>query len=223
MSTARVRAESPRKGASLRILIIEGSPSCRLTIAPADTSGHLIDRVEVIEATRAELEQHTSDSCDLVITHVHEARSDDICPVLPSAKEDLFAGAPRLRAHTEKSESSSSSVTSVRMGIFRKLFGRRKLRRVEREEQRVTRTIVFAEIQREIGIALNAIEMGDFDGIGEIALRLKNDGASYNFPKLSGLGNALYDTVPNRDIGTARSIAQKLMTYMGRTIGGYAS
>ena len=65
--------------------------------------------------------------------------------------------------------------------------------------------------------------MGDFDTIGEIATRIKDDGANYNFAKLSGLGAALYDTVPCRDIRTARNIAQKLMTYMGKTIGSYAA
>ena len=107
-------------------------------------------------------------------------------------------------------------------GILSRLFRREKLSHSEREEQRATRTVVLSEIQREIGIALSAIEMGDFETIGEIAMRLKEDGAICNFAKLSGLGAALYDTVPNRDIRTARNIAQKLMTYMGKTIGSYA-
>jgi hypothetical protein len=110
-----------------------------------------------------------------------------------------------------------------RSSIFGKLFRRRKLSYLEREERRVTRTVVLSEIQREIGIALSAIEMADFDTIGEIALRLKDDGSNYNFAKLSGLGAALYDTVPSRDIRTARNIAQKLMIYMGKTIGSYTS
>ena len=49
------------------------------------------------------------------------------------------------------------------------MFYRERLTPFEREEQHATQTIILAEIQRHIGIALSAIEMGDFDTIGEIA------------------------------------------------------
>jgi hypothetical protein len=106
-------------------------------------------------------------------------------------------------------------------GILRRLLPRAPLSAFEQEEERATHTIVLAEMQRHIGVALSAIEMGDFDTIGEIACRLRDDASNYDFIRLSGLGSALYDTVPSRDIRTARSIAQKLMTYMGKTIGYY--
>jgi len=167
-----------------------------MTIKSGDGAEDYSDRLQVIRTTQAELERHAPDSWDLMITHVHECRIDNL------------AMAPEVPART---------------GILSKLFRRKKLSPDEREERRVTRTVVLAEIQREIGIALSAIEMGDFDTIEEIAMRLKDDGANYSFAKLSGLGAALYDTVPSRDIRTARNIAQKLMTYMGKTVGSYAA
>ncbi len=196
----------------MRILIVDAPASCRLTIASADSAGDLVDRVEIVEVTRAELERHASDSWDLMITHVHESRIDTT-PVRASFVEPQQLDASR----------PARAAILGRTGIFRKLFRRGKVSPFEREKQRATATVVLAEIQREIGVALSAIEMGDFDAIAEIASRLKNDGANYNFAKLSGLGAALYDTVPNRDIRTARNIAQKLMTYMGKTIGNYAA
>jgi hypothetical protein len=225
MSTASARTESLRKDGSLRILIVDASPSCRLTIASADSAGEFIERVEVIEGTRAELKQHTSDTWHLMITHVHEPRIADTCVTAPSVEAELLGGLSPGRAGDELWDASRppSGAIAGRTGILRKLFRRGKLTPFEREERRVTRTVVLAEIQREIGVALSAIEMADFDIIGEIASRLKDDGANYNFAKLSGLGAALYDTVPNRDIRTARTIAQKLMTYMGKTIGSNAA
>jgi len=167
-----------------------------MTITSADSGEDCPERLEVIKTTQAELKQQAPGSWDLMITHVHECRIDN----------------PGM-----------ASEVPARTGILSRLFRRKNLSPDEREERRVTRTVVLAEIQREIGIALCAIEMGDFDTIGEIAMRLKDDGANYSFAKLSGLGAALYDTVPSRDIRTARNIAQKLMTYMGKTVGSYAA
>ena len=107
--------------------------------------------------------------------------------------------------------------------ICRKLLWRKKLSPTEREERRATRSLVLADMQRQIGVALSAIEMGDFDTIGAVACRLRDDASNYDFGRLGELGAALYDTVPTRDIRTARNIAQKLMTYMGKTIGYYLS
>jgi len=191
LSALRIPSRSPGRQGPVRVLLVADCPSCRLTIRKADDTGDDSERIEVIRTTSAELAQHSPDSWDLVIG----------------------SGLPR--------SIPSRFAAPVRGGILSKLFRREKLSHSEREEQRVTRTVVLAEIQREIGIALSAIEMGDFDTIGEIAMRLKEDGAIYNFAKLSGLGAALYDTAPSRDITTARNIAQKLMTYMGKTIGSY--
>jgi hypothetical protein len=193
-SAARFHNESPRREGAVRILVVDASTSCRMTIAGAEGASDSGGRLEVVRTTSAELEHHTSDSWDLMITHVHECRVDRaaFAPEIPS-----------------------------RNGLINRLFRRKKLSHEERKERQVTRTVVLAEIQREIGIALSAVEMGDFDTIGEIAMRIKDDGANYNFAKLSGLGAALYDTVPSRDIRTARNIAQKLMTYMGKAIGSY--
>jgi hypothetical protein len=202
----------------LRILIVDALPGCRLTVATSDSAGDYLEGIELIETTSAELGQHPHDTWDLMITRVHEYGS-----VRGQSAEVVMADG-RLRGRERDGSSSASDGEYVgRLGLLGKLLRRKKLNPVEREERRVTHTVVLAEIQREVGIALSAIEMGDFDTIGEIAMRIKDDGANYNFAKLSGLGAALYDTVPSRDIRTARNIAQKLMTYMGRTIGSYTA
>ena len=199
MSTARAYNESPRKDGPVRILVIDASPSCRISIATPANSADDPGRVEVVRGTSAALERGASDTWDLILTHLHEPGVDENHATIPRRLPSDF-----IRGRT---------------GIFRKLFRRGKLSPIEQEERRATRTVLLAEIQREVGVAISAVEMGDFDTIGEIALRLKDDGANYNFAKLSGLGAALHNTVPNRDIRTARNIAQKLMTYMGKTIG----
>jgi|SRR5271163_4698157 hypothetical protein len=213
ISLASVHHESPRREGTVRILIVDASPSCAITIAHADGGLDLSDRVEVVRTTSAEIAQHRADSWDVMITHIHK-RTFDSSTASPVESDEL-GGVMR--------NSAAQLAGLGRSSIFGKLFRRRKLSYLEREERRVTRTVVLSEIQREIGIALSAIEMADFDTIGEIALRLKDDGSNYNFAKLSGLGAALYDTVPSRDIRTARNIAQKLMIYMGKTIGSYTS
>ena len=219
MSTASAGHESLGRDGSLRILVVDASPACRLTVATAENAGEGIDRVEVIETTRGELDQHSADSWDLMITHVHQPGLDHI------AVRNRFAGGLPRELEGEQLDPSAPLRDTIfgRRGILGRLLRRRQLSPSERKERHTTRTVVLAEIQREIGIALSAVEMGDFETIGEIALRLKDDGAVYSFAKLSGLGAALYDTVPNRDIRTARNIAQKLMTYMGKTIGSYST
>jgi hypothetical protein len=214
ISLASVHHESPRREGTVRILIVDAAPSCAITIAHADGGFDLSDRVEVVRTTSAEIAQHRSDSWDVMITHIHKMRTFD-SSTASRVESDELGGVMR--------KSAAQLAGLGRSSIFGKLFRRRKLSYLEREERRVTRTVVLSEIQREIGIALSAIEMADFDTIGEIALRLKDDGSNYNFAKLSGLGAALYDTVPSRDIRTARNIAQKLMIYMGKTIGSYTS
>jgi hypothetical protein len=214
MSTARAQSESPRREGLLRVLIVDASPSCRVTFASAESAAEYIERVEVIETTQAELDQHPSDSWDLMITHVHRPGFDTHSLRVQALKEGQLLDA---------AAASPPRGLLGKLGSIGRLFRRRRLSTFERHEQQVTRTVVLAEIQREIGIALSAIEMGDFDTIGEIALRLKDDGAIYDFAKLSGLGAALYDTVPSRDIRTARNIAQKLMTYMGKTVESFTA
>lgn len=222
MSLGRVRSETLRKEGSLRIFVVSASPSCRLTVAAADSASESINKFEIIEGTQAELDQHPSDSWDLVITHIHQPRSEYASIEAPAVEAETLGDVLADVREFDLSRARSAQEAG-RPGIFGRLFRRKKLSAYEREEHRATRTVVLAEIQREIGVALSAIEMGDFDTIEKIAVRLKDDGATYNFAKLSGLGAALYDTVPNRDIRTARNIAQKLMTYMGKAIGSHAA
>lgn len=145
-----------------------------------------------------------------MITHVHEDEND-------ATLTSIDGGRPV----GDIAKDSGADAASGPVGIFRKLFWRRKPSEFDLEERRAT-GLFLAEIQRDIGIALSAIEMGDFDTLSEIAARLKHDGAIYNFEKISGLGAALFDTVPTRDARTARNIAQKLMDHLGRALGDFA-
>jgi hypothetical protein len=224
MPVATARDGFFRREASLRVLILDASPSCRFTIATADNIADSVEKVEVTEATRAELEENTPDDWDIVITHVHEQQTEEtVEAVIPVHIRSTQAGLPGTKA--DQSISPKLRVETVRgwKKIFRRFLAREQLSPVEEEQQRATQTMVLADMQRQIGVALSAIETGDFDTIGEIACRLRDDATSYDFARLSGLGAALFDTVPSRDIRTARNIAQKLMGYMGKTIGYYLS
>jgi hypothetical protein len=226
ISTVEACSESPCTAESVRILIIDTSPSCRLTIATPDRSGDCMGKVKFVKGTPAGVMQGNSDSWDLIITHGHVGSvCDPSAATTPIEAVKLGGYISRRGADDQRLDApqSSSSIISRRKGIFRRLFSRRKLSSFETQERGTRRSMVLAEMQREIGVALSAIEMGDFDTIGEIASRLRNDGANRNSVKLSSLGAALYETVPRRDIRTARIIAQKLMTYMGKTSGFYAA
>ena len=226
MPVATARDGFFRREALLRVLVLDASPSCRFTIATADSISDSIEKLEVTEATRAELEQNTPDDWDIVITHVHEHRQEDEDSAPSNISAEGRFREPGL--HLTRSEHSIAlklRAETIRgwKRIFRRFFAREHLSPVEQEQERATQTMVVADMQRQIGVALSAIETGDFDTIGEIACRLRDDATSYDFARLSGLGAALLDTVPSRDIRTARNIAQKLMTYMGKTIGYYLS
>jgi hypothetical protein len=224
MPIAAARDGSFRREALLRVLILDASPACRFTIATTDSISDSVEKVEVTEATRAELERNTPDDWDIVITHVHEHRKEDALPEVASVEGRLPEAGLHL-ARPDRAVALKLRAETIRgwKKIFRRFFAHEQLSPVEREEQQATQTMVLADMQRQIGIALSAIEMGDFETIGEIACRLRDEATSYEFARLSGLGAALLDTVPSRDIRTARNIAQKLMTYMGKTIGYYLS
>lgn len=185
----------------MRILIVKDSPSCRLTITSNAATDNL-DWIEVIEGNQGDIDQCDPASWDLMITHIHEADAEGDC------------------SDVSLSEKGSAEDASGPVAMFRKLFRRKKPSEFDLEERRAT-SFFLAEIQRDLGVALSAIEMGDFDTVGEIAVRLKHDGAIYHFEKISGLGAALLDTVFTRDARTARNIAEKLMEHLGRTIGDY--
>jgi hypothetical protein len=217
-----VRDESCGREVPLRILVLDTSPSCHFTVLTADGRGDLIQMVDITEATLSELERNQPDDWDIVITHVHDS-SREVKALLPaaSASSPREGGVPQNEFYRRRASRLRRKSIRGWRGIVRRMFHRERLTPFEREEQHATHTIILAEMQRHIGVALSAIEMGDFDTIGEIACRLRDDATGYDFARLSGLGSALYDTVPTRDIRTARSIAQKLMTYMGKTIGYY--
>lgn len=223
MPMAPTHEGSLRRDSSLRVLIVDASPSCRFTIATSENVNESIEKIEVTEATRAELERHTPDDWDIVITHMHEHHFEESVPAIPIIESRMVGSV--IQELPDRSIASKLRAGTIRgwKKLFHRLFQRETLTPLEQEESQATQTMVLADMQRKIGVALSAIEMGDFDTIGEIACRLRDAATTYDFPRLSGLGAALVDTVPSRDIRTARHIAQKLMTYMGKTIGYYLS
>ncbi len=106
-------------------------------------------------------------------------------------------------------------------GMFSKLFGggpKKQEESVEQEGLKGMRSMFLAEKQREIGVALAAIDMGEIDTVTQIAYRLKGEGANYGFTKISEFGGTLAQAVEGRDLKTARNVTQKLMAYLGRAI-----
>jgi CheY-like chemotaxis protein len=107
-------------------------------------------------------------------------------------------------------------------GMFSKLWGggaaKKEEENVEQEGLKGMRAIFLAEKQREIGVALAAIDGGDVDTVIQLAFRLKGEGANYGFSKISDFGGTLARAIEGRDFKTARSVTQKLMAYLGKAI-----
>jgi len=106
-------------------------------------------------------------------------------------------------------------------GRFSKLWGggaKKEEENVEQEGLKGMRSIFLAEKQREIGVALAAIDMGDVDTVTQLAYRLKGEGANYGFTKISEFGGTLATAIEGRDFKTARNVTTKLMAYLGKAI-----
>lgn len=106
-------------------------------------------------------------------------------------------------------------------GMFSKLWGggaKKEVENVEQEGLKGMRSIFLAEKQREIGVALAAIDAGDTDTVTQLAYRLKGEGANYGFLKISEFGGTLAQAIEGRDFKTARTVTQKLMAYLGKAI-----
>ncbi len=107
-------------------------------------------------------------------------------------------------------------------GRFSKLWGggapKKEEENVEQEGLKGMRSIFLAEKQREIGVALAAIDTGDVDTVTQLAYRLKGEGANYGFSKISEFGGNLAQAIEGRDFKTARNVTQKLMAYLGKAI-----
>jgi len=196
--TAKAHSEFDRPYRPVRILIVRDSGSCRLAVTSGNGSSDGAEWVEIVEGTSADVKQYQQTNWDLIITHEHDSE-----------------------AGSETASGKDAAAGAGPVGKLRKLFRRQKLSDYDREERQAT-NLFLAEVQRDMGMALSAIETGDFETLGEIAARLKHNGAIYRFEKISGLGAALLDTVTARDTKTARNIAQKLMDHLGKTIGDFA-
>jgi len=106
-------------------------------------------------------------------------------------------------------------------GMFSKLFGggaKKEVENVEQEGLKGMRSVFLAEKQRELTVAIAAIDAGDLNTVAAMAYRLKGEGANYGFTKISEFGGSLAQAIEARDYKTSRSVAQKLMAYLGKAI-----
>ncbi len=117
---------------------------------------------------------------------------------------------------------AAAAVPKETGGRFSKLWGggapKKEEENVEQEGLKGMRAIFLAEKQREIGVALAAIDSGDVDTVIQLAYRLKGEGANYGFSKISEFGGTLAQSIEGRDFKTARSVTTKLMAYLGKAI-----
>jgi CheY-like chemotaxis protein len=124
-------------------------------------------------------------------------------------------------ATTAEAAPASTPASKEAGGMFSKLWGggaKKELESVEQEGLRGMRSVFLAEKQREIGVALAAIDLGEVETVTQIAYRLKGEGANYGFTKISEFGGTLAQAIEGRDLKTARNITQKLMAYLGKAI-----
>lgn len=141
--------------------------------------------------------------------------------VLGEAIRKVIGGAPQPA--TAPAEAAPAAKQG---GMFSKMFGgaKKEEENVEQEGLKGMRSIFLAEKQREITVALAAIDMGDLATVAQMAYRLKGEGANYGFTKISEFGGTLAQAIEGKDFKTARNVTQKLMAYLGKAIeqGGVA-
>jgi CheY-like chemotaxis protein len=134
---------------------------------------------------------------------------DTIKKVLGVTTVEAPAGAP-------------AAATKPAGGMFSKMFGggakKEAEEGVEQEGLKGMRSVFLAEKQREITVALAAIDMGDLSTVAAMAYRLKGEGANYGFSKISDFGGTLAQAIEGKDFKTARNVTQKLMAYLGKAI-----
>lgn len=136
--------------------------------------------------------------------------------VLSDAIRKVTGGAPAPEA-----AAAPATAPKEAGGMFSKLWGggaKKEEESVAQEGLKGMRSIFLAEKQREIGVALAAIDAGDVDTVTQIAYRLKGEGANYGFTKISEFGATLAQAMEGRDFKTARNVTQKLMAYLAKAI-----
>jgi CheY-like chemotaxis protein len=104
-------------------------------------------------------------------------------------------------------------------GMFSKMFGgAKKEEGIEQVALTGMRSVFLAEKQRETGVAMAAIDMGDYATVVQLAYRLKGEGTNFGFSKVSEFGGALAKAIEGKDLKTARNVAQKLMAYLEKAM-----
>jgi CheY-like chemotaxis protein len=142
-------------------------------------------------------------------------------PLKPAVLGDAIRRVTGAAPAPEASATPSTSAPKEAGGMFSKLWGsgaKKEDDNVEQEGLKGMRSIFLAEKQREITVALAAIDSGDIDMVAQIAYRLKGEGANYGFTKISEFGGTLAQAIEGRDFKTARNVTQKLMAYLGKAI-----
>jgi CheY-like chemotaxis protein len=144
-------------------------------------------------------------------------------PLKPAVLSDAIRKVTGVQAAPEKAATPAPPPKEAG-GMFSKLWGGSGVKKekedesVEQEGLKGMRSIFLAEKQREIGVALAAIDSGDIETVTQLAYRLKGEGANYGFSKISDFGGTLAQAIEGRDFKTARNVTQKLMAYLGKAI-----
>ncbi len=142
-------------------------------------------------------------------------------------RSDLPSEPPRLRPANAMFASDVAGTSAVSPAktigarvliCLRRLFGRERASRLAAPDSIVSRRMFLAETQRDIGVALCAIETGDFDVVLELARRFKREGVVHDFPKIGRMGDTLARAILAQDVRGARAVAQLVMKYLGKAM-----
>jgi CheY-like chemotaxis protein len=142
-------------------------------------------------------------------------------PLKPAALSETIRKVLGVKSATEV-VAEPAPAPKESSGMFSKLFGggaaKKEVEGVEQEGLKSMRAMFLAEKQREITVALAAIDAGDISTVAAMAYRLKGEGANYGFTKISEFGGTLAQAIEGRDFKTARNVTQKLTAYLSKAI-----
>jgi CheY-like chemotaxis protein len=118
-------------------------------------------------------------------------------------------------------EAADAAAPKEAGGRFSKLWGggaKKEEESVAQEGLKAMRSIFLAEKQREMVLALTALDAGNVGTVTQLAYRLKGEGANYGFSKVSEFGATLAQAIEGKDFKGARNVIQKLTAYLGKAI-----
>jgi CheY-like chemotaxis protein len=109
--------------------------------------------------------------------------------------------------------------TGFSSGVFKRFFGGGDAE-LARQRQRLheLRSTFLFEKQNEISQISAALEEFDLEAVALIAYRLKGEGTSFGFDKMSGFADALIRAADRTDVKTVRKLIQKMNNYLSKVM-----